>query len=63
MVHGVPLVWNEKTSELSMGSLTNEFRSLVLSDNTELDSKLFPEKYAEDIICRLGKQFINLLLL
>ena len=58
MVHGVPLVWNEKSSELSMSHLTKELRSLVLEQNKEINPNLFPEKYSEDILSRLGTYII-----
>jgi len=54
VVHGVPLIWNEQTTDVAVGYMAKHLQELVLKDNPDLDQSHFPLKYAEDILARLG---------
>ena len=55
VVHGVPLIWNEQTTDVAVGYMAKNLQELVLKDNPDLDQSHFPLKYAEDILARLGQ--------
>ena len=54
VVHGVPLIWNEQTTDVAVGYMAKYLQEMVLKDNPDLDRSHFPLKYAEDILARLG---------
>ena len=54
VVHGVPLIWNEKTSDQSLENLSKSLQKSVFETNESITEKLFPLKYAEDVLARLG---------
>ena len=54
VVHGVPLIWNEKTSDQSLENLSKSLQKSVFETNDNITEKLFPLKYAEDVLARLG---------
>ena len=54
VVHGVPLIWNEQTTDVAVGYMAKQLQGMVLKDNPDLDQSHFPLKYAEDILARLG---------
>jgi len=54
VVHGVPLIWNEQTTDVAVGYMAKYLQEMVLKDNPDLDQSHFPLKYAEDILARLG---------
>ena len=54
VVHGVPLIWNEKASDQSIESLSSSLQKSVLESNESITPELFPLKYAEDVLARLA---------
>ena len=54
VVHGVPLIWNEKTTEQSIEQMSMYLRKTVLATNESINEELFPLKYAEDVLARLA---------
>ena len=54
VVHGVPLIWNEKSSEQSVQQMSAYLQKEVLATNEKIDEELFPLRYAEDVLARLA---------